>query len=263
LPLISFDRRFYVLALSQNQVRVFEASFDGITELEVAGVPQSLAEVLSNRGPERQLQSHVVTGQGGQHSPVFFGHGAGEEDKKEKLAIWCRQVEAGIRDLLARDGAPVILAAVDYVNSIYRETNPSAELLEEWIAGNPDRMPPHELHQKAAPIARTHFRTAQDRVAAQYLELAHTGRASNILADVLPAARQGRVDSLLVAVGVQVWGRFDPQTNTTSFTEQPTPDDEDLLNLAAVHTYTRGGSVYAVPPDEVPGGKRLAAIYRY
>jgi len=40
------------------------------------------------------------------------------------------------------------------------------------------------------------------------------------------------------------------------------PGSEDLLNFAAVHTLLHAGTVYAVKPDEVPGGGgALAAIF--
>lgn len=41
------------------------------------------------------------------------------------------------------------------------------------------------------------------------------------------------------------------------------PGDEELIDLAAVETFKNGGRVYAVNPDEVPGGGVLAAVLRY
>jgi hypothetical protein len=66
-----------------------------------------------------------------------------------------------------------------------------------------------------------------------------------------------------VAVGVQIWGRFDERTYHTVVLENPEPVAQDLLNLAAVHTYATGGNVYAVPAEEVPGGGVVASVFRY
>ena len=38
---------------------------------------------------------------------------------------------------------------------------------------------------------------------------------------------------------------------------------EDLLDLAAVQTLLHGGTIYAVEPEQVPGGGPLAALFRY
>jgi hypothetical protein len=46
-----------------------------------------------------------------------------------------------------------------------------------------------------------------------------------------------------------------------TFRDRPAPVDEELLNRAAVDVITHGGTVFAVPAGEVPGGGPLAAIY--
>ena len=39
--------------------------------------------------------------------------------------------------------------------------------------------------------------------------------------------------------------------------------DENLLNLAVVHTILNGGSVYALPENKMPEGAVVAALFRY
>jgi len=39
--------------------------------------------------------------------------------------------------------------------------------------------------------------------------------------------------------------------------------DEHLPDLTAVQTYLKGGSIYAVEPEKVPGGTSAAAVFRY
>lgn len=39
--------------------------------------------------------------------------------------------------------------------------------------------------------------------------------------------------------------------------------DEDLLDFVAAHTLLNGGTVYAVPFEEIPYSTAVAAIYRY
>jgi hypothetical protein len=80
---------------------------------------------------------------------------------------------------------------------------------------------------------------------------------------VVPATVDGRVDTLFVASGVRRWGRFDADERKVERHGEQTTESEDLLDFAAVHTYMNGGTVYAVDPDEVPGGKDLAAVMRY
>jgi len=71
------------------------------------------------------------------------------------------------------------------------------------------------------------------------------------------------VDVLFIAVGVQGWGRFDPEKDRVDVHESPKPGDEDLLDLSAIQTLLKGGTVYAVSPEEVPDQAIVAAVLRY
>ncbi|MEO8371664.1 MAG: hypothetical protein ABI806_20925 [Candidatus Solibacter sp.] len=264
LALLTADCRYVILALSQNEIRIFRATRDTITEIEPSGMPSSLADAVGKRRVYRSLQTHSASSAaGGAASAVFHGHGGGGEEKKETLLAFFRQIDRGMRDLLGEERAPLILAAVDHLYPVYRQANSYSELLDEWIPGNPEVLSAEELHRRAAPIAGHHFLEAQQKAAAKFLELLHTHQTSSKLEEILPAARQGRIESLFVAVGVQLWGGFNPSTNETAVVDQPAAESQDLLNLAAASTYLARGAVYALPPDQVPGNEPLAAVFRY
>ena len=262
LAWIAASGHYYVLAVSQDHVRVFQATRDSMIEMDRQELPESLTGSLRNRTAERQLQSHSVAS-GGRRAVAFHGQGGGDEDRKDLLRAYFQRVDEGMRDLLAQNHAPVVLAGLDYVNSLYRQVNSSAELLDDGVLVNPDSMPEAELHRQADEIVSAYFTKDQAKAADQYLRLWYTGRTSNALPLILPAAYQGRVQSLFVAMGVQQWGRFDESRHETVLPDEPTAQDQDLLNLAAIQTFITGGSVYAVAPDEVPGGGNVAAVFRY
>jgi hypothetical protein len=71
------------------------------------------------------------------------------------------------------------------------------------------------------------------------------------------------VETLFVAVGEQIWGRHNSDNLTIQVHQEHQPEDEDLLNLAAVQTFLNGGTVYAVETEKVPDGNPVAAILRY
>jgi hypothetical protein len=73
----------------------------------------------------------------------------------------------------------------------------------------------------------------------------------------------GRIDSLFVATGVQQWGSFDPDTQEVRLQQEVTPENKDLLDSAAVHTFLNSGTVYAVKPDAMTDSTPIAAAYRY
>jgi hypothetical protein len=122
---------------------------------------------------------------------------------------------------------------------------------------------PDELQAQAWMVVEPHFQQAQAEVLSLYHRLAGTGRTSNELREILPAASHGRVEYLFVAIGVQQWGALDPHTDTLQAHQEAQPGDEDLLDLAARLTLSNSGTVYALEPGAVPGDAALAAIFRY
>jgi hypothetical protein len=263
LPLLADDSLFYVLALSQNEVRLLRATRHSVGEVELKGVPGSLAEALRHAEPQKQLQFYTGTSESrGRRPAVFHGHHP-EEGAKVAILRYLRQVDAGFAEELKGQRAPLVLAGVSYLFPIYREASAYPHLLEEGISGNPDEMKPEELRDRAWEIVGPRFAGARREAAARYRQLAGTGLTSADVSEVVPAAYYGRVDTLFVANGLQRWGYFDPRTAMAYVHDQPARGDGDLLDLAAVQTFLTGGTVYVTDPEEMPADGPVASVFRY
>ncbi len=263
LPYFTSDGHFYILALSQNRIRLLEGTRDTVDEVDLAGVPGSLAEAFQPEPSGKQLQFHTVTPScTGMRAAMFHGHDL-SNDFKDRMSRWFRMIDHELRDLLAGGQSPLVLAGVDYLFPLYREASSYPHLLDEGIAGNPEGLKPAELHSQAWNLVEPIFQRAREEAAARYRHLAGTGHTTTDLQEAVLAAHHGRVEVLFVAVGVQVWGHFDPATNSIEVHHRYEPGDEDLLDLAAIRCLLTGGMVYAVAPAEVPDGNWVAAVYRY
>ena len=262
LPLLSRVGTFYILALSLNNVRLFQATPDTISEITLS-FPTSMDEALWMDGPERYLNLHsgsVSTRNGG----IFHGHGINEDEKKNILRFF-QSVNEGLNTLIEDKTIPMILAGVDYLLPIYREANTYQNVLEGSITGNPDRENLKELHEQAWNIVRPIFEESQKKAFEKYEHLSgqQNAQATNDLSTVVKAARFGQVETLFVPLGVQVWGRYDEANSRVILASQPSPENEDLLDFAASETILNSGQVFAVPREQLPGGGDLAAILRY
>jgi hypothetical protein len=264
LNLFSNDARFYILTLSQNKVRLFECTRRNVNEVDLKGVPRSLGEALKYDEPEKQLQFHTRTPRGtGLRAAIFHGQGVGIDDNKDNILRYFRQIDHGLRELLREERAPVVLAGVEYLLPIYREANTFFHLMDNGIVGNPEGVRVEELHEQAWGIVEPYYLKEQQEVAAQYRQWTGSERASNDIKMIVPASYDGRLDLLFVAVGIQQWGSYDPETLTVHLHPEAEPGDEDLLDFAAIHTFLNGGRVYAVEPEKVPDKTPLAALLRY
>ena len=264
LPFLSRGGHFFLLALSQNEVRLFRGTRTTIKVINLDEVPKTLKEALKYDEPDTQLQFHTGTGQRrGMRSAIFHGHGAGIDDKKDDLLRYFQRIDKGLQEILADEEAPLVLASVDYYWPIFTEASSYSRICEEGVKGNPEEMDEKELHDRAWEIVQPLFADEQAESLGEYEKFQAEGKTSADLNEIVPASHQGRVAVLFAALGVQKWGIFDEEKNEVSFQEKASASNQDLLDLAAVQTLLNGGRVFALPPEKMPSEASIAAVFRY
>lgn len=252
---------FWILSLSQNRVRLLRGGPAGAAEVALEDIPESLAAALWFEDRERQLQSHGATRVGrGKVSATFHGQGLGKDTQHADLARFLRAVDAGVSHVVEDPAQPIVLCGVERDLAAFREVSRNPSLVDGVVPGNCDRMSPTELHEAAWPVVRTAFAAERERVAAAIGS--SNGRSEHDLGGALTAARDGRVESLIVALGVQRWGVVGDDGDVAVHDTRG-PGDRDLLDALVLETMLHGGGVHAVEPQGVPGGGELAALLRW
>jgi hypothetical protein len=262
---LRLDERFYVLALSQQEIRLLHATEYTVERVDLRDVPQSLNEALRWDDPERELQWHTQTGgQGNGRDAMFHGHGVGaKETHKKDLLRYFQLLDQHLSKVLASEKAPLVLAGVDYLLPIYREANTYGHLFKQGIEGSQEQLSDAEIQRRAWELVRPYFQKGREAAESLYHQQANKSLASADLATVLPASYQGRVDTLFVALDEQRWGRYKPEAGQVELHTQQQPGDVDLLNLATIHVVLNSGDVYAGQRDELPDAEPLASILRF
>ena len=271
LPFLTSQKCFYILALSQNEIRLLEATRYSIKAIELPSlVPTSLAEIMKRHEAENEIESHssasgATIGKGGRRPAVFHGQGVGTDDEKSHILRYFQEIDRGLHELLHDKSAPLVLASVDFLLPIYREANTYPYLLPEGIPGNPDRQKVRDeiLLERAWPLVESSVLHEQQEALAQFEEGKGTDRASNNVSEIVPAAYDGRVKDLFLAIDQEQWGSYEPAAYTMHMHELAEASDEDLLDLAARQTLLHSGSIYALTQENMPGRSLLAAVYRY
>ena len=260
LPLLSGDGRYFVLALSQNKIRLLQSTHYSVSELDVADVPENLAETLRDDDSWKDLHMHSALSGKGKLSAITHGD---EVDSKENIRRYFRRIDRGLHELLRNERAPLVLAGVDYLHPIYKEVNSYPHLMDEGITGNPERLSAGELHELTWTIVKPYFQKAQQEAVNRYKEFASSGQASNRIRKIIPAAYHGRIELLFVIPYLQQWGTFDPGTDEIHLHKKEKTGDEDLLEFAAIQTLLNGGTVYMIGAEKMPDTDPLAAVFRY
>ena len=267
MPLFTGDGQFYILALSKNDIRLLNGTRYNVSEVDIGQLVGSLDEAISSDDHQVNLQHHTSgsTAASGGQPTTFHGHGGGDGSDKDDLLRYFHRVEDALTDFLQGDEVPLVLAGVEYLLPIYKEANTYPNLIDSVIMGNPDLLSEEELHKDAWDILGPFFQEAQDKAVAQYQQLAGQGseQVADTLEKIIPAAINGRVEILFVSAGMQQWGVFNTTSNKIETHDQKESGDEHLVDLAVVQTYLKGGTVYVVEPEKVPGGTHAAAVLRY
>ncbi len=266
LPLFTNNGHYYILAISQDEVRLFEGTRHSVGLIDLPdGTPQSLDEALQLDDLQKQLQFRTATSQGGMGGSLFHGQGPGNEEQKVWIGKYLSLVDDGLNKIFRQQQAPLILAGVDYLLSIYRRVSEYTNIMQEGIKGSPEHLRPEELQEKAWPIVEAYFLLEMEKVVEKYQQLADTDKATDDIEQIVAAALYGRVDNLLLSVGAQVWGIFNPDTGKVTLDSQgkSNQDNLELLDLVAMKTLQNGGTVYALDQEEMLTDSPIAAVFRY
>lgn len=275
-PLIASNNRFYLLALSQNDVRLYQGTHYALSQVETAEIPADIVEAIQQyEDPEKQIQIHTQKSapqtDGQRMDAAHHGHGGGNSDDmsgepQDELKRFLREVDDSVSDYIGGEDVPLVLAGVAEYLPLYREVNSYPHLIDDQIvAGNPEAFRTDELHEKAWSIVEPVFLKAQAEALDRFEQLFYQEKdmASDDFHEIIPGCAYSRVDTLFVPLGEYRWGRYDAETNMVKVHESQQPGDGDLLNYAAVTAYLNGGTVHALRPENMPGGRSVAATFRY
>jgi len=264
MPVFNGDGRFFILALSLNRVRLFEGTRDHVMEIGIEDlVPQSLQDTVGSDYEQKSLQFR--TGQsGGEGRGLYHGQGRGKDFKKEEIVKHLREVDRSLADVLQGYGAPLVIACVDYVFPLYRSVNTYGNLYQKNISGNPDESHMQDLHQQAWHLLKDDFQKHRKDTLKHYHFLNSKGRTTSIIADIMQAADEGRIDTLFLQKNRHVWGVYNKHTHDIQVQEEKTTQNHCLLDTAAKSAFLQGARVYLLAGDEMPENGSLAtATLRY
>lgn len=247
VPVLASAGNGFVLALSQGGVRLIEVT-PGLAQIvRVPGLPKTMSDALKrqlprDRAPARRLQ--------------------GSEGMKVLIGQYCRMIDRALRPVLSGQRAPLILATVTEMAAIYRANNSYPNLVKTIIKGNPEHQSARELATAArAIIKRGDKRLVRDRLAV-LKEGLKKKRSSTDLAEIAQAAVHGRVQTLLVDVGVTVPGRIGSSNGKLKLAAKAGASSYDILDELVGLTVRAGGDVVPIGSKALSNGSPAAAILR-
>jgi hypothetical protein len=264
LPLFARGRIFYILALSQKDIRLLRCTPADSALVDLSGVPTSFDAYMNTAKPDHVRDNRSTAGPSSGHSRgVLFGSSVTDaEDKQEYLAHFYKEIDRAVGNILKDGRAPLVLAGVEYELSLYRGLSSYPYLLEQAVQGAPNGLKGGEMHARALEALQREYAARVDAFLEEYNHKSG-GLGIHGIKDVVLAAHDGRVNILLVSDSLDVKGRFEEDVHQVKVREDGAPDEEDLLNVAAVQTILHGGQVLVAPNRQMPSGAAMAALLRF
>jgi hypothetical protein len=268
--------RFYLLALSQNELRLLHCSRDHAEEIDLSryDIPRSLEESLKYDdldGPE--LQHHPTTGPGrgpiGEHTGSedrkhgFHGHGESGEGHKTQVRGHFLNVTRKLDKILGDEGIPLVLCGVDWIQAMYRDVSSYRPILHEHIEGNPDGLSIEEVHEKAIGIIEKHRLREIDAWKEEFGAYLAQGTGATDLEEILRASFEGRIARLFILRGAETWGKYDLTKQAVQIKREPQFGDHDLFDLAAQQTILTDGHALLLEKEHMPTDAPAAAMFRW
>ena len=249
LRAFTFPHTAFVLALSQNGVRLLEVAPElEPAEIRIPELPKDVASAVGkssirDRAPSGRLQ--------------------GSEGQKTRMRQYARQIDQALRPLLNGLDLPLVLAAAEPMDAIYRSVNTYPHLLPTSLPGNPDASSDAALTESARRVLDDLYAAQLRTIQESYAHRASERRASADIADVARAATYGLVDTVLVDIDEVVPGLVDEESGAVTIDDTDDAVNYGVIDEIARRVWLNGGKVLAVRRDDIPGSGSVAAILRY
>lgn len=261
--LLQGDGEFNVLAVSQNHVRLFRCTHYNITELQPAELPSDLRSALNIDEYTSTLQQHSAGAPQAAGGMIFHGQGAADLDvqKKNEISQYFQVINRALSNYFKDNRVPLVFAGVEYLFPIFRETCKYNGIFDQPVSGNPDDLSAKELHTAAWKLVQPMFLRGRESALTQFNKFVANEKTTTKLNQIVSAAQEGAIETLLLAEDEQLWGL--PGNSGSAVASQDEIKMEELLNYSAVHTLATGGTVYTLPKNRMPQEQRLAALLRF
>ncbi|WP_153392587.1 baeRF3 domain-containing protein [Ornithinicoccus halotolerans] len=253
------DEHFLTLTLSHKRTRLLRGNQAGLEQLEAPNMPGRFEDVFDQDHPRSDAIGRPVSA--GRAGPsVYYGTGGPDgTEKKQEMAEFFREVDNGAFEVLRARHEPLVLAGLPEWVAAYREVSRYPHIARLALERNPDELDEQGLHELLWPLVRERVARDDEQQVERLRERLGTGRGSTDLPEVLRAAREGRVDTLLVAREACWSGHGEGNSEPVVLLDGSDPCEQ--VEEAVSGTLVTSGQVRVI--DQLPDEALVAAVLRY
>ncbi|QDV66546.1 hypothetical protein Poly24_02330 [Rosistilla carotiformis] len=233
----------FLLALTWDEARLFRSDGESLESVETKLLPAKFHDLVLPRDPEESLQhtSHRRVGNtAGTSTTMFHGQGEGEEKIEADRRNYLSRVSEEVAGAIYNSGMPLVLMATTEVGGHFAAT--SDLCIACHVEGSPARSNETQLLAQLRSTLGDESASNAGPFFERFGTALSRSQASSDLAEVRTAAKNGRVESVMIS---------------------REPAIGEALNSIVIETLRHGGEVASCPEQQMPQGVEVAAILRF
>jgi Bacterial archaeo-eukaryotic release factor family 3 len=240
-------RRYWVLALSEQPTRLFEATREHLEEVTTDGFPM------------------LHTGHGGAtRLPGGVGVNIARY-RDDKHRQFFRAVDRALAPFLADDPLPLALVGVHRYQTFFREVSSNSGDIIATLDGNYDHVTAHDLGRTIWPLVSKGFTDRRLQVLERLAVAVGGQRSASTIGEVWRKAKLGMGQLLLVEDGYHQAARISEMGLLDLDVDDPGGPDvlDDAVDDVVSTVLAKGGQVVFVEDGNLAQHSRIALILRY
>jgi hypothetical protein len=239
--------RYYVLALSENDTRLFEGFGASVEEIRGGGFP------MRHGGPGGA--SNLPGGPGVNPSAV----------RDQAHRDFFRNVDEKFGAFQTEEKLPLVVAGVDRYLAFYWEVSRSPDDIAGTVEGNYDHATEPEIAQLVWPVTQGYLAQRRTDALERLADAVGAQRSSSTIGEVWRMAKEGRGDTLLVEQNYHYPATVDETGMILSPAEDATASGviDDAVDEVIEEVMAKGGNVVFVDDGALEQHQRIALILRY
>lgn len=194
------DERFYVLCLSKNQVRLFEASSSSIIPIIIRDkIPTNFEEALNLDIYKVALQSRTSG-----DSSNFHNSNAYTDKENIRLEQFLRAVDNGVNEIIEYEGEELVIACVEEYYPVYKDITKYPKLSNHMLTGNFDNVYAAEIWNQLHPIFKDFKEIKLNSFTNEFNLNKHQNKTAEGFIDILKYGKNHQIKSILVNPNVLI-----------------------------------------------------------
>ena len=253
--------KYQLLGLSRNEFSLYQGNRYGYQEIELKhGTPRTITEVLG----EAHTDAYQAHGGDADGTGMYYGHGGKKTEIDKDTEKFFRYVDRLIFENYSKPSVlPLILVTLKEYHALFKHVSHNPHLLERGIDASYESLKTEQLTERALKIIEPIYQKKIGSLVDSFKIAKANSLGSDDLLQVVKAAFENRVKTVLIQDNKMIPGKIDYSTGEIELGDIQNPDSDDILDDLAELVLKNRGDVMVLPKEKMPGDTGVAGIYRY